>query len=127
MLTGKVPTAPRGIGRRGRAFWRDLHAEFEFDAADTQVLVEACRTLDRLEALDGVISDEGVTAVGSMGQPVVHPAVSEARQLQVTLTRLVAALDLPPSEEEERAAEAMRTARAKKASAVAHGYLKAVR
>ncbi|NYE19460.1 P27 family phage terminase small subunit [Microbacterium immunditiarum] len=120
MTEGKAPTPPRGLGKRGRAFWRQLHADYEFEVAQTEVLIEACRTLDRLEALDAVIADEGVTSEGSMGQRIVHPAVQEARQLQITLTRLVAALELPPSDEDVRAHERWKTQRAK-AGAAARG------
>lgn len=127
MNQAKPPAAPRGLGKRGRAFWKVLQAENEFDGPGTEVLIEACRTLDRLEALDEVISEQGVTALGSTGQVVVHPAVSESRQLQVVLTRLVDALALPLSEEDERAGEAWRVDRAKRASAASHGYLKAVK
>jgi len=120
MTEGKSPAPPRGLGKRGRAFWRRLHEDFDFELAQTEVLIEACRTLDRLEALDAVIADEGVTATGSMGQRIVHPAVAEARQLQITLTRLVAALELPPNEEEAREFERWKTQRAK-AGAAARG------
>lgn len=122
----KVPPPPKGLGRRGRAFWKELQGELEFDAAATQTLVEACRTLDRLEELDAVIAAEGVTSTGSMGQTVVHPAVAEARQMQAGWSRLVTALDLPASEEEERDFEAWKTRRAKAGAAARHGYLKAV-
>lgn len=126
MNEARTPPPPRGLGKRGKAFWKEMQSEIEFDGPQTQVLWEACRTLDRLEALDDVIAAEGVTARGSTGQVVVHPAVSEARQLQVVLTRLVTALNLPLSEDEERAAQAWRNERAKKASAASHGYLKAM-
>lgn len=122
MSETKVPPAPRTLGKRGKAFWRDIQGDNELDSPSTEVLLEACRTLDRLEALAEVIDAEGVTATGSAGQRVVHPAVAEARQLQITLTRLVDAIGLPESEDDTRAHEAWKTKRAKAGAAARHGF-----
>lgn len=123
----KIPPPPRGLGKRGREFWRKIQADVEVDGATTDVLLEACRVLDRLDALNTVIESDGVTATGSTGQTVVHPALQEARLTQLAFTRLVQALDLPASEEEDRAFERWKVERSRKGAMVAHGYLKAVR
>lgn len=91
----KSRRAPRGLGTRGRKFWRDTWAEFELSDAETVILEEACRTIDRLDGLDETIKKDGMTTTGSAGQTIVHPAVQEARQQQLTLHRLIAALGLP--------------------------------
>lgn len=87
------PPAPR-FGARGAAFWHAVTTEFEPDEGEAAVLVEVCRTLDALDELDAAVARDGVTVAGSMGQPVVHPAVGEARQQRATLARLLRALDL---------------------------------
>ena len=98
----KKPTAPRGLGTRGRKFWREQVAEHEFSVAEQFLLAEACRCLDRLDGLEHEIATEGVMATGSMGQAVANPALQEARQQQVTFLRLVGSLGL----DEKAAAQA---------------------
>lgn len=95
MSTASTPRPPSGLGTRGRKFWRDTVRLYDFDTAEQQLLVEVCRTLDRLDALEAVVAQDGPTITGSMGQTIVHPAIGEARQQRVVLARLVAALELP--------------------------------
>lgn len=95
----KPPRAPNGLKARGKRFWAEILEEFELSNAEMTILHEACRCLDRLDALTAQITADGVTTTGSMGQIVVHPAVQEARQQQLALDRLIRALGLPPDEE----------------------------
>ena len=80
---------PRGLLARGAAFWAATTAEFEFSTAETALLEEACRCLDRLDALAEAIASLGPMVAGSTGQPVVNPALTEARGQQVVLHRLI--------------------------------------
>jgi hypothetical protein len=57
-----------------------------------------CSTLDDLDDLAAVVAAEGRMAVGAKGQPVVHPAVQEARQQRVVLGRLLGQLALPDAD-----------------------------
>ncbi len=59
------------------------------------MLREAARTVDQLDALDDVVRRDGVMLVDR-----VHPAVVEARQLRLTLARLIASLRLPDEVDE---------------------------
>ena len=93
-MADRVPRAPAGLGKRGRAFWRQVHGEYDVTEAEHQLLVEACRTLDVCEALQTVVADEGPTAEGSKGQPVVNPALRELRAQRAALGRLLAQLEL---------------------------------
>lgn len=95
MSTDKAPRSPAGLGPRGRRFWRDSVARYDFTDAELQLLTEACRTLDRLDALDALVAEQGAMVKGSMGQTVLHPAIAEARQQRLVLGRLVKQLDLP--------------------------------
>ena len=92
------PTRPAHLGAPGRALWGELMGAFDFDAQDLIVVVEACRVKDRLDQLDAVIRAEGVTTVSPQG-PRAHPALTESRQQQIVLTRLVASLRLPDDDE----------------------------
>jgi hypothetical protein len=96
----KGPRTPAGLKARGRAFWRDCTREFEFSDAESALLEEVCRCLDRLDLLDSSIAEFGAMVDGSKGQQVVNPALTEARGQQAILHRLVAALKLPDSDGE---------------------------
>lgn len=85
---------PSMLGRRGKALWRVLHNDLEFDAHEEAIVLEACRTADVIDDLADVIEKAGVMATGSTGQVVVHPAVPELRQQQAAFSRLLTALNL---------------------------------
>ena len=91
---------PVGLQTRGKAFWRASVADFDFSTAETALLEEACRCLDRLDLLAATIAQLGAMVTGSQGQPVVNPALTEARGQQLILHRLLAALRLPDAEGE---------------------------
>ena len=95
MTRASKPRTPAGLGIRGSAFWRSSVADYEFSSAEEALLLEACRCLDRLDLLNTTISDLGAMVDGSQGQPVVNPALTEARGQQAILHRLIAALQLP--------------------------------
>lgn len=96
----KIPKAPAGLGARGRKFWRSTLADFELSGAEQEILAEACRTLDDLDRLAGMIAEHGSMVTGSQGQPVLNPAVTEARGQRLALHRLVAALQLPDADDD---------------------------
>lgn len=100
---------PSSLGEAGAAFWSELHDALEFDAKEEALVLEACRTLDRIEALHAAIDDAGLLSTGSTGQVVVHPAVAELRQQQTGLARLLSGVVFPDGEE---AADRFRQARA---------------
>lgn len=93
-MAGKA--APKGLGAAGRRLWRAAVAEYEFDAAEVELLRTACRTVDELARIETALSEAGsLTVKGSTGQPRAHPLLEEARRHRAVLARLVAALDLP--------------------------------
>lgn len=89
---------PGNLGTRGGAFWVSVVDEYELSDTETPLLLEACRTLDTLDALDVAMREHGAMTVGSMGQPVVNPALTEARGQRLALHRLLSALALPDDE-----------------------------
>ena len=44
--------APSGLGKAGRALWRDLMAEYGLNPVEAAILVQVCRCVDRLEAIE---------------------------------------------------------------------------
>jgi len=109
------PAPPAGLAARGRRFWRETVEKFELSASELALLREVCRVMDRLDALAAVIESDGATTVGSKGQVVVHPALTEARGQQLVLHRLIGALALP--DEVGEAVPSVARLRASKAAA----------
>ena len=98
MASASRRRAPSGLGERGAGFWRASVAQYEFSGAEVALLEEVCRCLDRLNSLTDAIAELGPMVTGSQGQPVVNPALTEARGQQAILHRLVAALQLPDAD-----------------------------
>ena len=89
----RSPKAPMGTGPSGRKLWSELHSRFEFDEETEALIREAVRVVDRLDALQVVVQRDGVMSPTDPGK--VHPALAEARQQEIVLTRLIASLRLP--------------------------------
>jgi hypothetical protein len=92
--------APEDLGPGGRALWTSIADVFELAEHERALLHEACRVADRLDALDAVVRLDGVTVSTPQGLRA-HPALVEARQQGVVLSRLVASLRLPDDDEPE--------------------------
>ncbi|MEV8079759.1 hypothetical protein AB0O38_09020 [Pseudarthrobacter oxydans] len=117
------PALPVELGKRGKAYYSQILEDYELEPSEVQILLEAARTLDEVEALKAAVSELGVTTKGSMGQVVVNPALAEIRQARAMFARLVQQLDLPAADDDEEdlspaetAAQRDRTENARKAA-----------
>lgn len=90
-----APAPPTSLRRVGKALWRDVVDVYGLTPSEQQLLTGVCATLDSIAALEEVVAKEGVTAVGSKGQTVVHPALQEARHQRLAFGRLLGQLALP--------------------------------
>jgi hypothetical protein len=88
------PRPPKGLQAPGRRLYREITSRFILDAAESAILVQACRTADSLEDLQRALDAAGVT--DAKGRP--HPVLGELRQQRLVLARLVAALRIPDEE-----------------------------
>jgi hypothetical protein len=70
-------------------------ASWTLDVSELQLLHEACRCLDEIDALSAVVAEHGVMTTGSTGQTVTSPAVKALASSRLTLSRLVAQMRLP--------------------------------
>lgn len=102
MTDSARPRAPSGLQKAGRALWKamagDVAPGWEFDARDLALLGSACRLADAAALLEVVVERDGVTARGSTGQVVVHPALVELRQHRAAIAALLAKVELAPPE-----------------------------
>jgi hypothetical protein len=86
---------PKGLAARGRKFWRDVLADFELATAELELLAEACRAVDQIDALAAAVDEHGTMTKGSTGQLVVNPAIPQLNATRALLARLLAQLSLP--------------------------------
>lgn len=110
----KIPRPPTGLGASGRRFWRETCTEYVLSGPERALLEQACRTMDRLAALDAAVVRDGVTVEGSAGQPRAHPALVELRAQQLVLGKVLAQLELP--DEEGDSLPSLTEARARRAA-----------
>lgn len=110
-MPDRRPPPPKGLDPRGRKFWKDVHATWEFNRDETELLTEVCRLLDTCDRLQAALDADGVTTRGSTGQTRVHPAVGELRGARLALGRLLAQLRLPDPEGETLQTPAQERAR----------------
>jgi phage terminase small subunit len=101
-----LPTPPSGLSAEAVGLWWAVLEDYDLDAHELALLREACRTLSTCDRLAALVDAEGLTAKGSQGQTVAHPAVAEARQQRLTLGRLIAQLRLPEGEDDARPSKA---------------------
>jgi hypothetical protein len=96
-VSTRLPPPPSDLAARsrGRRFWQRIVGEWELTAPELELLAQACRTLDELEALRRAVKREGATVKGSRGQRRAHPALSELRLGRGELRRLLDALGIP--------------------------------
>jgi P27 family predicted phage terminase small subunit len=115
----RAKPAPKTLGEAGKALWRailaDLPNNWQLDARELHVLERACQCADDLVVLDAAVERDGATVKGSRGQPTVHPALSEARQLRLVQLRLLSTLEMSDPQEAIRNATPAQS-RARKAA-----------
>jgi hypothetical protein len=91
-----VRRAPSGLGKAGRALWRDIMAEFGLAPHEAAILVQCCRVVDRLDAIEAELSAApSLVVAGSTGQMRPHPLLGEQRMQMRVLESLSRALSIP--------------------------------
>ncbi|MGH3967730.1 MAG: terminase [Mycobacterium sp.] len=101
---------PSGLHWSGRRLWEATVGEYELTEHETGLLLQACRTVDALDALQARLDADGPMVESPQGLRA-HPALPELRQQRVALARLVAALGLPTGVVDEGPKRQRRSAR----------------
>lgn len=94
-MSDRPPACPRGTGPSGRRIWTSIVAQYELEPHELALLTELTRAIDRLDGLDALIRRDGLIVDGGRSGAKANPALVEARQLQITVARLEAALRMP--------------------------------
>src|SRR5262249_14791465 len=84
----KVPRPPADLGDAGRRYWRKVLAEFVVEDHHHDLLVAACRQLDRATQAREIVAQEGIVAMDRFGQAKCHPAVEVERSAHLAFLRL---------------------------------------
>lgn len=124
-------TAPKGLGAPGKALWKavlgGLPKGWELDEREQEFLGLACHQADDLALLEKAITKTGAMVAGSKDQTVVNPAIPEARQARLAISRLLGALELPDAEEEPKTHAGLRGQRAARARWGRREHMEAMR
>jgi hypothetical protein len=87
---------PSGLKAPGRRLWTAVVGPYILTPAELAMLEKACVTLDELERLEKAVRAlPDLVVTGSMGQPRMHPLLSEVRAHRVLLAKLAEQLNLP--------------------------------
>jgi hypothetical protein len=86
---------PAGLGPSGRALWRQVHAAYGLNPAETLMLTELCRVADRLDRIEHELAGAPLIVEGSTGQPRSHPLLGEQRAQMRLAESLARSLALP--------------------------------
>jgi hypothetical protein len=70
-------------------------AEFGLAPHEAAVLIQVCRIVDRLDAIEAELAGAPLTVEGSTGQPRAHPLLAEWRHQARVLESLSRALSIP--------------------------------
>lgn len=120
--TATIPDPPEDLGEAGTELWISINTTFEHlnEPGKLAILEQACRTADTIVQLDEAQRGASLTAKGSMGQPVISPLISEARQQRAALNALIKALNLPVNDKESVEKSKRRIEQARKAANARH-------
>ena len=88
---------PRGLSSGGRRLWTSVTSEYELEPHELLLLEQAARTAGLVEQLQTQL-DEAAPLLGAK----LNPVVAELRQQRLVLARLLLALRMPVSDEEDR-------------------------
>ena len=95
------PPPPDGLKAAGRVLWSSVMDGWDIDAWEKLLLLQACRCVDRLDDLAEAAAASAALVTNAKGEMAPHPAIVEARQQSIVLTRLLASMRLPVGDEDD--------------------------
>jgi hypothetical protein len=89
------------LGDAGQRLWDDVAGAWELSEHERAILTQACRGVDRLDAMAAELAAAPQVVKNSRGDLTAHPLLVESRQTSALVARLFAALGLPSGDEDE--------------------------
>jgi hypothetical protein len=95
------PRMPKGFKAAGQRLWRTVIAEYEleYEPHKIELLTHACRVSDLISEIERAAAKEPLTVLGSAGQRVIQPLISEIRFQRGLLAQLLARLNFEGPED----------------------------
>jgi hypothetical protein len=81
--------------------WRSLLSALDLEEHERAILVRACHAADRCAMLQAVVDTEGWSALNRLGEVKCHPALTELRQTELLLAKLLTVLRIPPVDDDQ--------------------------
>jgi hypothetical protein len=111
------PKSVRSRRKAGETLRREILGRYELNPAEMAILSQACALINVLDRLNQEVAAQSTfVAKGSRGQPVVSALLDAQRRHAEALARLLEALALPASGEEQ--GEPSASVRARRAAMV---------
>lgn len=101
-LDARGNAIPDGLAASGERLWRSVADQYQLDVHEQLLLMQACRCADHLDRLAAEAAAGSVTVKNFKGDQVAHPAMVEARQQSIVLSRLLASMRMPSGEAVDR-------------------------
>lgn len=90
--------APEGLSPEALKVWNEITTQFDFNAAELKLLVEAVEILDTITELKETMQDQPLLTKGYAGQQVINPIMEHVDKLQKTYSAHLKALGLTGTE-----------------------------
>ena len=110
----------QSLGAAGARLRDAVAGQYELSGHEQVLLDSACRLADVIAELGAAIDRDGAMTMTTGGLPKVNPAVTEARQCRLALSKLLVDLSLPVDAGEDVKRESPGTLRARKAAQARH-------
>ncbi|ORB73126.1 hypothetical protein [Mycobacterium scrofulaceum] len=122
MAEKKIPKAPVGLGRAGRAVWRAVWAEFDIsrDPGKQALLAEAAAVKDVIEELSEHAAEAPILVKAANGAPAIQPSLQELRMQRQLFQQLITRIGMPDADQAD-STHAKRVAAGRKGAEVRWG------
>ncbi len=100
-MATRTPPPPAGLAVAGRRLWRSVLSDFVLAEHEVTLLRQAASVADLCDVLAAVVAADGVMVTSRLDEARIHPALIELRLQRITLARLVVALRVPLSVDQE--------------------------
>jgi P27 family predicted phage terminase small subunit len=94
LTTQRTPQPPKHLSPATRAWWRQLVAEYGFEAHEMRLLQGCCEAWDRCQQAREEVARDGLTVTTAKGGIRAHPAIGIERDSRLAFARMLRELRL---------------------------------
>ena len=89
-----IPRAPPHLSTKAKRIWKDAWSLYEFSQAESALLEQGLRELDRASQAEDVLRSEGLVVRSPTGNVRAHPCVTIAKESLASFRAVVRDLGL---------------------------------